>query len=764
MALDAKTFVRADGRDKVSGAGLYTGDLMLPGMATARFLYSSHPSARITRLDTTKARALPGVFAVLTHEDAPQVRYGPLVRDRTLFAHEVVRFDGEIVAAVAALNDAVCRQACALVEVEYEHLEPVLDPERAFSPESALVHQQWRSYDAVEGVERNGNDCGYANIRKGDIEAGFAAADVIVEEQYSADMSHAAPIEPHAVVAQWHGHKLSVWSTTQMPFVARSALAEMFAMPEHDVRVVVAHLGGGFGGKCEFHFEGHVAALARAARRPVRLVLDRREEFIATDMVRHPIVTRLKTGFTRDGIMVARQAQLMLDTGAYAAHGPVCCDIATMMAAGPYRIPNLLIEAHAVYTNKTPSGSVRAPTGPQVCWAVEQHMDVCAARLGLDALELRRRNLVEDGDLGPTGQVLTAVGAMECLDRAAEQIGWGRQLARNEGVGLAVGWWFSYPSPSGAFLKLNADGTATIVTGAQENGSGAVMGLPILVAEELGLSPDQISIVYQDTDAGPYDFGSGGSQTTFNNGRALVAAAAQVKQRLLELAAEHLEANVDDLELRDASIQPRGTPNRSVTIATLAQEAMANGEVILGAGSGTPPAMPANDGASCAGRVAFPAFVAPTFYCHAVRVRVDPQTGVVRVTDLAAVHDFGRIIYPAGAEGQVAGGAVHGMGIALSEGTQFADGIQVNPSLLDYKLRTASDVPSMQISFVERPAPDGGPQGIKGVGEPPVVPTAGAIGNAIASATGSRVRRLPMTPMRVWESVVNDQRDAPVGA
>jgi CO/xanthine dehydrogenase Mo-binding subunit len=279
------------------------------------------------------------------------------------------------------------------------------------------------------------------------------------------------------------------------------------------------------------------------------------------------------------------------------------------------------------------------------------------------------------------------------------------------------------------------------------------MGLALLVGEELGIEPDQVSFVYQDTEAGPYDVGSGGSQTTFNNGRALVAAAEQVRARLRELAASELETAAEDLDLADGAVHVRGAPNRAISIATIAQKAMEAGEVILGSGAPAPPPMPESFGSSCAGRIMFPAFQAPTFFCHAARVRVDRETGVVRVLDLAAVHDFGVVINPVGASGQVEGGAVHAVGMALTEGTCFADGRQLNPHLLDYKLPTAADVPAVKVAYVDRPAADGGPRGLKGVGEPPVVPTTGAIANAIAAATSTRVRLLPMTPERVWAAL-----------
>jgi CO/xanthine dehydrogenase Mo-binding subunit len=750
---EERRFVRFDGVEKVTGQGRYTADLTLPGMLHAAFLYAGRPHARIRSLDTTAARALPGVLAVLTHEDVPDVLYGPLVQDRRLFAKDVVRFEADVVAAVAALTPELAAEACALVRVEYEDLEPVLDLEAALAEGSVLVHAEWESYGEEPGTVRSGNDSGYADIVKGDAERGLAEADVVVEGRYLADMSHPVAIEPHAAVAQWQGDRVTVWSTSQVPYSARSGVAETLGIPESNVRVIVPHLGGGFGGKCEFHFEAHVAALARAARRPVRLVFDRREEFLAPDMIRHAIVTEVKTGVRRDGTIVAREARLLLDTGAYAAHGPSCSDIATMMAAGPYRIPHLRIGAHAVYTNRTPAGSVRAPTGPQVCWAIEQHTDEVAEAIGMDPLAFRLRNVAVAGDEGPTGQIFDAIAVRECVEQAAELVGWGRELPEGEAVGLACGWWFSYPTASDASVKLNGDGTATVVTGAQENGSGAVAGLALLAADELGLEPAQVSILYQDTDAAVWDMGSSGSQTTFNAGRAVVAAAREVRDRLLELGAEALEASAADLELAGGTVRAKDAPDRSVPIGELVASAKDDGELIMVHASPQPPDLPDNFGGTCQGRTAFPAFAAPAFFCHAARVRVDRETGVARVLEVAAAHDFGRVLNPVGAEGQVEGGVAHGIGMAFTEGTIDDGGRQANPHLLDYKLVTAADAPPVTIAFVDAPDPNGGPFGSKGVGEPPVVPTAGAIGNAIAAATGARVRRLPMTPYRVWEAM-----------
>lgn len=766
VATDTKAptrFVRADGIAKVTGDARYTADLSLPGMLHAAFVYAARPHARILSIDTTEASALPGVVAVLTARDVTQHHYGPSVRDRLLFADGIVRYEGEIVAGVAAQSRALAEQAAHLVRVEYEELEPVFDPEASLADGAPLVHPAWEATEtAYEGLVRNGNDCGFVNIVKGDVEAGFAEADEVVEERYVADMAHAVPIEPHAVLADWQGPRVTIWSSTQVPFLARDGTARALGIEEGDVRVVVPYLGGGFGGKCDFHFEAHVAALARATRRPVRLVFSRREEFLVPDHARQPMVMDLRMGARHDGTITALQASVLVDTGAYASDSPILTEIATMMLAGPYKIPNLHIEGHTVYTNKTPGGSVRAPTGPEGCWAIESHLDEVAARIGFDPVELRRRNLLADGDLGPTGQQMEATGVKACLERAATMIGWDSRagLPAGEGVGVACGWWFSSPASTGAYVKLNGDGSAAVVTGAQENGSGAVMGLALLVADELGIAPERVSFVYQDTDAGPWDAGSAGSQTTFNVGRAVLEASAELRDRLVERAADLLEAAPEDVVLEGGRAQVKGDPAKSFSVAELVAGAMEDGEQLIASSAPSAPPMPESFGSSaCVGRAVFPAFAAPAFVCQAARVRVDPETGVTRVLQVAAAHDFGRVINPVGAEGQVEGGVAMGVGMALYEGTLYEGGHQRNPDLLDYKIATAADAPAVDVAFVDAPVGSGrgGPFGSKGVGEPPCVPTPGAVANAIAAATGVRVRRLPMTPYRILETVARGQ-------
>jgi CO/xanthine dehydrogenase Mo-binding subunit len=748
---EERTYIRSDGQEKVTGAGRYTADLTMAGQLHARFRYADHTRARILSIDTSRARALPGVFAVLTHEDVPAVLYGQLVKDRRLFAKEEVRYEADVIAAVAAMTPEIAQRAVELIQVEYEPLPPVTDPEQALSPDAPLVHTDWASYEADDGMVRDGNVLGHSTIVKGDAEAAMAKADVVVKSRYVADGAHGVPIEPRAVVAHWQGDRVTVWSSTQTPFVARSGVAETLEIPESKVRIIVPLLGGGFGSKCDFHYEAHVAALARAAARPVKLVFSREEEFIAPDHRRESIAIELETGVRRDGTMLARRARLVLDGGAYCGEGGFFAQMAAMHACGPYVIESVDVDSKLVYTNNQPSGSIRAPTAPQTCWATEQHMDEIAAALEIDPVELRRRTLIEEGDESPTRQIFGPIGMKETLERAVEMIGYGQPLPKNEAIGVACGWWPSFGGESGAYVKLNADGTGTVVTGAQENGSGAVMGLPLIAAQVLGMRPEDFSVLYQDTEAGPWDTGSSGSQTTFNNGRAVSEAAKEVRDKLLELASEQLEIDPLDLELRDGNVLVKGSPEKSVAIAELA----GTGTAILGKGSGAVPEAPdCNPDSGCLGRLGMESFLEPQLITHAVHLKVDRDTGVVRVLRVAAAHDSGTIINRVGADGQVRGGVVMGIGQALSEGMQLdTSGRQLNPHLLDYKLVTSADAPPIEIAWVETRAPNGGPNGSKGVGEPPCVPTPGAVANGIARVTGKHVDRLPMTPERVWESM-----------
>jgi len=745
-------FVRADGPDKVTGSGRYVADLNMTGMLAAKFRYANVAHARITKIDVTAAKAIPGVFAVLTADDVPDLRYSPVVPDRTLFAKDVVRFDGEIIAAVAAINADIAQQAADAVVFEYEALPIVSDLEEAIADGAPLVHEEWESYAVTGDTPRDRNVATHSSISKGDADAAMAGADIVVKGRFVADGCHALPIEPRGIVAQWEGDKVTIWTSTQVPFDARNGVCETLELPSNRVRIIVPHLGGGFGGKCGFHFEAHIAALARASRRPVKLVFSREEEFRAPDRRRESMVIDIETGLNNDGTIVARKAWVGVENGAYTADSAFFPQLAAMHVAGPYKIPNVHIDADLIYTNHQPSGSVRAPTAPQGCWACETHTDELAAAAGMDPVAFRKLNAIDTGAEGVVGQVYDKIGIQDCLDTAVQLSGYGRQLPENEAIGVALGWWPSFPGPSGAYVKLHADGFGQIVTGAQECGTGSVMTLRQLAADELGMDAEQFEIIYQDTGVAPYDTGATGSQTLINNGRAVVEGAQEIAQQLRDLAADHLEAAAGDIVLDAGHAHVAGTPDKKVSIGELAGTA-AEGELLIGKGSGTPPEYPEIPGLNCVGDQGLAAWAAPQFSCHAVRVRLDRDTGVVRVLDIACAHDSGTIINELGALGQIEGGVLMGIGQALSEGTQYGeDGRQKNAGLLEYKLQTVADAPTITTRFIEPGGEGAGPRGAKGLAEAPNVPTAAAISNAIAQLIGTPVRQLPMTAERVWEA------------
>ena len=626
-------FVRADGIDKVTGSGRYAADMALPGMAHAAFAYAGVPHAKIVKLDITAAKAIPGVLAVLTAADVPDVRYSPVIPDRTLFAKDTVRFEGEILAAVAATTQEAAAAAVAAIEVEFEPLPTVGDIEAAMAADAPLVHTDWESYDVSGDTVRNGNITSFSSLHHGDAEGAMDNAAHQVSSRYVADGCHAAPIEPRAIMAQWEGNKVTIWSSTQVPFDARAGVCQTLGLPTNRVRIIVPHLGGGFGGKCGFHFEAHIAALAKATARPVKLVFSRAEEFLAPDRRREGMIVEVTTGLNADGTIAARTGSVAIDNGAYAADAAFFPQLAAMHVAGPYKVPNLKIDAHLVYTNRQPSGSVRAPTAPQACWALESHTDELAATVGMDPVAFRKLNALDSGATGPVGQVYDQIGLQDCIEAATELVGYGQDLPDDEAIGVAIGWWPSLPAPSGAYVKLDDDGSGQIVTGAQECGTGAVMTLRQLAADELGMEPESFQIIYQDTGVAPYDMGATGSQTLLNNGRAVIEAADQIATELKNLAADQLEAAAADIVLADGHAAVAGTPAAKISIAELAGIA-SEGKLLIGHGSAEPIDAPDLVGATCVGDQGMAAWVAPQFSCHAVRIRLDRETGVVRVLEV----------------------------------------------------------------------------------------------------------------------------------
>jgi len=739
-----QSLTRIDAPGKVTGSAIYAADFALPGMLCGKVFRSAEPHARLVKLDTSKALRIPGVRAVITAADAADVRYGAAVKDEPVFASDIVRYRGQPVAAVAATTLGAAEAALAAIEAVYEPLPPVFDLASALAPGAPLVHEGWQSYVAVPILQRDGNVCNRARIVVGDVERGWAEADRIFEHRFTTAMVHQGYTEPRAAVASWDSSgQVTVWSNTQLPFDVQSTLAEILAIAPSKIRVIVPGVGGGFGGKLRVGVEHFAALLAKKSGRPVKIMTTGEEELTAA-YPRQGTLIELKTGVTRDGRLTARQGRIYFDTGAFAGSGPGVASVATMVLAGPYRTPNLFLEGYAVYTNKTNCGSYRAPSGPQANFAVESQMDVIADALGIDPLELRLRNIVREGDEGPTGQVLTAVGLEECLLRAAEAIGWkDRRPAPGRGKGIACGWWTTTGGSSGVYVKINPDGTVALNTGAVEIGTGALTGAAQVLAEELGVDLTDINVVSADTFSTPFDFGAQGSRTAFAVGNACRAAAADLRRALFAQAALLLGVSEDALALRDKHVVG---PEGRVSLAELARQSQMAGGGMIAHGTFIAPGT-AYDTKRVEGH-AYPAFHSPSFHAHAVDLSVDEETGEVTIHKYVVAQDVGFALNPTYIEGQIEGGVAQGLGQTLSEEIVYREGRVLNANLTDYKMPTALDVPRVESIIVEHPGLIG-PYGAKGVGEPPNVEPPATVANAIAAAIGVRVTSLPITAEKI---------------
>src|SRR5256885_3346613 len=735
-----KSLPRMDGAGKVTGTAVYAADFALPGMLVGKVFRSTEPHARIVRVDTARARALPGVRAVMTAADVPDVRYGGALKDETVFARGKVRYVGQPVAAVAATTPEAAEAALAAIEVVYEPLPAVLDLEAALAPGAPLVHEAWQSYTAIPILHRDGNVCNRARIVAGDVERGFEEADRIFEHRFRTGMVHQGYTEPRAAVAQWDSSgTVTVWSNTQLPFEVQNTLAEILQTPPSKIRVVVPGIGGGFGGKLRVGVEHFAAFLARKTGRAVKVITTSEEELTAA-YPRQGTVVELKTGVTNDGRIVAKEGRIWFDTGAFAGSGPGVASVATLVLAGPYKIPNLRLEGFAVYTNKTNCGSFRAPSGPQANFALEAQMGIIPDRLRLDPLELRLKNIVREGDEGPTGQVLQAVGLEECLRKAAAAVGWrDRRPARWRGKGLACGWWTTTGGSSGVYVKINPDGTVALNTGAAEIGTAALTGAAQVLAEELGVDLADINVVSADTFSTPFDFGAQGSRTAFAVGNACRAAVDDLKRRVFALAAAQLGGEPEACHLADKHVLADG---KRISLADLARLSQQTGGGLIAQGTFIAPPT-AYDSKRVDGHV-YPAFHSPSFHAHAVDLSIDPETGDVTIHKYVVAQDVGFAMNPTYIEGQIEGGVAQGLGQALSEEIGYEGGRVVNANLTDYKIPTTLDMPRVETILVQHPSLVG-PYGAKGVGEPPNIEPPAAVANAVAAATGLRLTSLPIT-------------------
>jgi CO/xanthine dehydrogenase Mo-binding subunit len=758
MTLVGTNVEMVGGRAKVSGAVSYIADMDFPGQLYAKALRSPYPHAKLVRIDVSRAAALPGVRGVVTRDDLAGLNpyFGTAVEDQPVVVIDKVRCVGDIVAAVAADSREIAEEALDLIEVEYEELPAVTDILEAAKATAPIIHEQ--HVDKRAG----GNIHGVYRAASGDIERGFRESDEIIENVYKIPPIQHGHIEPHAVTAFWEpSGKLIVHTPCQTPSPLQEQIAKVFKLPLNCVRIVVPFVGGGYGGKNHARIEPVVALLARKARRPVQWILTRDEVFLTGR--RFGAVVKIKTGFKRDGRLWARKAEAYYDMGAYALSGPANSKNACLIAGGPYNIPHRDYTTYAVYTNLPPAGPYRGVGASHVCWAYESDIDDIARRLNMDPLEMRLKNLLKENDRFITGEPMISVGIAECVKQVASSIGWeGRaeqklrsdKIIRAKGLAVAIKS-TSTPSTSAASVRLNADGSAVLFTSTTDMGQGAQTCLAQIVADELALPFDLVTVTFPDTDFTPYDKSTSSSRATFHMGKAAQLASGQIRDQLMQAGAKALEARVEDLELKDARLQVKGVPEKSLSYPQLFKAIFgeASGSLF---GSHTLRTQGGVDAQTGQGKGS-----AFWFYsAAAAEVEVDTETGKVRVLKVATAVDVGKAVHPLQCDLQNEGSALAGLGSALFEEMRFDNGQPINCTFLDYLLPSTLDHPSeFESRLVETPHPDG-PFGAKGMGEAALPPTAPAIGNAIANAlNGARVRDLPVKPDKIVAALETAQRN-----
>lgn len=754
LTLVGKSVPKIDSVDKVPGTARYTVDINFPGMLYGKVLRSRFPHARVLDINTEKAQRLMGVKAVITGKEISSV-VGLAVKDQPIFATHEVRYMGDAVAAVAAVDEYTAQAALDLIQVEYEELPGIFDPVEAMNPDAPLVHEQLGTYAHMPGIFplSGTNICNHFKLRRGDVEKAFSQSDYVFEDTFTTQMVQHCHLEPNAAVAQVDlNGNVTIWSSSQSPYAARQTVADALMIPMNKIRIIVPYVGGGFGGKSGVpKIEPQCAWLAwKVRKRPVKMVLTRKEEFTAAS-VRHPTVIKVKTGVRKDGLILGREVTIIWDTGAYAHTGPIISKNAGFSAAGPYSIENVRIDSFCVYTNNTIASSFRGFGTPQITWAIESHMDVIADRLGLGPLEMRLRNCAREGTISATGEILHSVGLEQALLKAAEAIGWGKpKKGDNIGRGIACMHKCSTPgTSSAAFVKAEEDGTFSVLTSAVELGQGCHTVIAQLAAEELGISMDEVSVISPDTNATPYDFGTVSSRITFQVGNAVVLACRDLKGQLLAKAGEMLEANPLDLDIKEGRVFVRGAPDKSMGIGEVVRKCCGGkGGPLIGRGSFAIETTPLNPEDGQGSRPA-PFWM---YAAQATEVKVDRETGVVEVLKVAAAHDVGRAINPLNVETQIEASLAMGLGTALAEELILVRGRTINPSFSEYKIPTALDMPQLMPIIVEEPHRDG-PFGAKGMAEPALSATAAAIANAIYDAVGVRINTLPITPEKVLRSL-----------
>jgi CO/xanthine dehydrogenase Mo-binding subunit len=735
-AVVGQPVLREEGWEKVTGAARYTADVPLRGALWARCLRSPLPHARIVRIDTSRARALPGVRAVLTAADFPPALLGRRLKDEPIVARDRVRFVGERVAAVAAEDLDTAEEALALIDVEYEELPAVFDPLTAMEPDAPILHPDLLTYEGLYGRPTIPNVHSHIVVERGNLEQGFAESDYVFEHTFATPAQHQGYLEPYSVlVAIGADGRPDVWMSNKGPFHLRANLAAAMDLPEEWVRCVPARIGGEFGGKGSTMDAPIAYQLARRTGRPVRMVMTYTEELTAGNP-RHPSVIRLKTGVKRDGTLVARDALAVWNSGAYGAHKPIPTVhiLGGLEACGSYRIPHLRMDSRCVYTNQIPAGFMRSPGRPQMAFAVESQMDIIAHELGLDPVEVRLRNLLQEGDLHGRGHRYYRLKGVETL-RAAVEAG---EIGKPKpgpyiGRGLAFGDRPIGAGPTGVLLRLHPEGRVEVCYGLPDQGVGMGTMLRQVVAEALALPVEQVSAATADTDRAPFDIGAGASRHTYIAGGAALRAAEDLAARLAATAAALLGAAPEAVRREADRYVADG---RTVPLAAVCEQAarVAGGVLEVRADVNLP-----DPDQTC-------------FLAQVAEVEVDPETGQVRLRRLVTVHDVGTVINPLNHQGQIEGGVLQGVGQALIEELVVEQGRVLTPNLGEYKLPTIADIPPLTTVLVEGGGGPG-PYGAKAIGEASLIPTPAAIANAIYDACGVRLFSLPLTAEKVWRAL-----------
>ena len=735
--------LRHDGVDKVTGRASYGADAAWPGMLHGFVLRSPHAHARIVSIDTGRAEAVPGVHAVITGKDLPEttatIALGEAAIDLrdigdNVLAKTKTLYHGHAVAAVAATTIDIAREAAAAIEVVYEVLEPVTGIDRALGAGAPILHPALVTKGAA-GPDAGGptNIASRMELKRGDVDAGFAEADLVVEREFRTPMVHQGYIEPHACIARCgEDGRAVVWCTTQGPFVVRDACAAIVGLDPANVKVVPSEIGGGFGGKIVVYLEPLALALARKARRPVKIVMGRDDVFRATGPTSGSKV-RVKLGAKRDGTIVAASASLWYEAGAYAG-SPVGAGAMCMLAA--YKVPNFFIEAYDVVVNKPKVAAYRAPGSPIAAFAVESVIDEIARELKIDPIELRLMNANAEGDRAPYGPKYGPIGLAQILEAARAHPHWRAPLGANQGRGFAVGFWFNAGMNSSATVTLNSDGSAAVVTGNPDIG-GTRVAQAMMAAEELGIPVERVRSNVGDTDGSGFTDVTGGSRVCYATGMAVIRAAEDAREQLRARAATIWNVSKDAVGWENGrAIPPAGTEKASpMTVAELTAKMTQTGGPIVGRASLYAP------------------MAGPAFGAHICDLEVDPETGRSRIVRYTAFQDVGKAVHPSYVEGQMQGGVAQGIGWALNEEYIYsADGVMENAGFLDYRMPVASDLPMIETVIVEVANPLH-PYGVRGVGEVPIVPPLAAVANAMRDATGIRFTELPLSPPRVLEAI-----------